>query len=197
MTRLVGALREAGLEDRAKEAAHARERAMTALDLAKWKKDSDIISLGLALFRTAIGWLTDYGLSLTRGLLVLFVFTLLFVPVYYRWGFSRAQNRKTGIVTITPEKTLESDLTGERLTTEAKVERLVPATKTERWFWATCFAGLTAVRSGIGPVNVLQLLESIFSWKAMDASGWIRKVANAQALISLSLIGCLVYAYFL
>jgi hypothetical protein len=31
----------------------------------------------------------------------------------------------------------------------------------------------------------------------MDASGWLRKVANTQALISLLLIGCLIYAYFL
>jgi uncharacterized protein YjbI with pentapeptide repeats len=197
MTRLVAALREAGLEDRAKEVAHARERAMISLDFAKWEKSSDIVSFGRGWLRLVAGCLTDYGLSLTLGLVVVLAWNLLFVPVYFGCGFSRRPDRKTGISRILPEKTLVPDPAGERLTTEDRVERLAPRTLGGRLFWSVCFAGVTAVRSGIGPFNLLEGLERFVGWKVMAVTGWLGWFANAQALVSAFIIGCLVYAYFL
>ena len=189
-------MREAGLEDRAKEVAHARERAVVSLDLAQWRK-FDVVKLGLAIFRFMAGCLTDYGLSLTSGVIILLVCTLAFVPVYFLFGFSRAANRKTGIVRIIPEKTLVAGAGGDTLTPEAKVERLAPTGWMARLFWAICFASVTAVRSGIGPFNLLELLERVFGWKVMGATGWLRGPANAQAFISFLLSACILYAYFL
>lgn len=102
MTRLVGSLREVGLEDRAKEAAHAREIALIKMDFERWQSDRDAFSAILGGFRWAAGVLTNYGLSLGRGLTILIGATLLFVPVYFIWGFSPAHDRRTGLVVTIP-----------------------------------------------------------------------------------------------
>lgn len=197
MARLVSALREANLEDRAKEAAHAHERVKVAFDLANGWRGGDVIALGWAVWRMAAGCLTDYGLSMTRGLLVFLATNLLFVPAYYLWGFSPNPARKTGIVRIRPEKSLVSSSTGEKLTDKAEVKPLRPASWQGRALWAVCFAAVTAVRSGIGSVNLLDVLDRVFGWESLAAAGWLKRLANLQALISLALIAGLVYVYFL
>lgn len=197
MASLVSALREANLENRAKEAAHAHERAATAFDLANGWRDGDIVALAWASLRMAVGRLTDYGLSLTRGLLVLLTANLVFAPAYYMWGFSPDAARKTGIVRIVPEKSLVSSSTGEKLTEAAEVKPLRPASREGRAFWALCFAAATTIRSGVGSVNLLEVLDRIFGWESLAAAGWLKRLANLQALISLALIAGLVYAYLL
>ncbi|WAX94915.1 pentapeptide repeat-containing protein [Aminobacter sp. NyZ550] len=192
LSRLVKELRDAGLDSQAKEAAHALERATVGVDLRNWKQPVKAL---WAAIRAPIGWLTDYGLALGQGFLVLVLWNAAFMPLYYRYGFSPAIDRPSGIVRIIPEKTLQSGPTGERYTTESMVVPLAPPTRLGRALWACSFTAIASVRFGIGQFNILAWLERFVSWFA--ATGWIGWAADVQSFGSAVLLASLVYAYWL
>ncbi|WP_287208459.1 pentapeptide repeat-containing protein [Mesorhizobium sp.] len=192
LSRLVKGLRDAGWDSQAKEAAHALERATVAVDLGNWNRP---VAALWALVRAAIGLLTDYGLALGQGLLVLVLWNAAFIPLYYWCGFSPALNRRSGIVRVIPEKTLQPGPTGERYTKDVTVVPLAPQTRLGRAFWASIFAGVAAVRFGIGSFSLLGLLERYVSGFA--ATGRVSWAADVQSLVSAPLLAGLVYAYWL
>ncbi|NKK62564.1 hypothetical protein GFL88_03265 [Rhizobium leguminosarum bv. viciae] len=195
MTRLVKSLREAGLEDRAKEVAHAREIVLTKIDFEKWRTDGDVSSAIMGGFRWIVGALTNYGLSLGRGIAILIGVILFFVPIYFIWGFSPAYDRPTGLVRTIPAGTLVPGSGQDTVTTDAKIERLTCSTPISRIGWSAWFSFTSTLRLGVGQVNLLEWLEKVIGLRPLGATGRLGKVANVQAFISVLLLLALAYAY--
>jgi hypothetical protein len=152
------------------------------------------------LFRiSAFDITTAYGLHPTRALLLIVVLGGILTLVYM-WPIHRAQKNPaevSGIYQIFPADRIDKTSAEPTLEKEPKVIR-VQASNWWNAFWAAAyFSLLSAVNIGFEqftPGDWIRRLQG--RQYSLEAVGWVRIVAGAQALLSVFLLAMWVLTYF-
>ncbi len=182
----------AGLSDSEREVTNSIQRNVTRDQLAS--KFPSLALIEGVLRRIGFGWTTAYGLSPERAVAEILLLGLILTPVYMLFILHPAQ--KSQIVRVFPEDRVDIVAGGSASQLERK--KVIKATSWWRALgWASYFSLLSAVNIGFeqfSPGDWIRRLQG--REYSLQAVGWARTVAGAQALISVFLLAIWVLTRF-
>jgi hypothetical protein len=190
-------LQDAGLRDDERGATYAIERTTTAEKLDASRRKPFAFLEGV--FRlVAFEWTTGYGLYPGRALLLILILGALLTPIYM-WPIlhGREQPGKiSGIYQVFPADRIDEAAADPAAASERRVIR-VQATGWKAFCAASYFSLLAAVNIGFEQFTpgdwVRRLQRQDYT---LQAVGWVRVVAGAQALLSVFLLAMWALTYF-
>jgi uncharacterized protein YjbI with pentapeptide repeats len=190
-------LQDGGLRDEEREATYAIEHATTVgkLDVSKHGP----LAFVEGVFRlVAFEWTTGYGLYPGRALLLIAILGALLTPVYV-WPILHGGTHPTkasGIYQVFPAERIDDQADDPTADHERKVIR-VQAKGFKALLSAAYFSLLSAVNIGFEqftPGDWIRRLQG--QDYSVQAVGWVRTVAGAQALLSVFLLAMWALTYF-
>jgi uncharacterized protein YjbI with pentapeptide repeats len=184
---------EAGLRDLEREATCRIERA----DTADWKGLSSAI-------RSVLRWIafdltTAYGLQPFRALLLIIGFWALFTSIYC-WPIISTPGQSeqvSGIYKILPEKRIAGPAGNPHIEPNSDVHRIHAANVQEAIPSAAYFSLLSGANIGFQQFTPGDWIRRLQRHDyELRAEGWVRRVAGAQALLSVFLLAMWVLTQF-
>jgi len=189
-------LQDAGLRDQEREATYSIEHSTTIGKLQSWPNVTRFFE---GVFRlVAFEWTTGYGLFPGRALALIVILGALLIPVYFvaiRFAGARP-SATTGIYQVFPADRIADAAAEPTMTNERRVVR-VQGKGWEAIAAAAYFSLLSAVNIGFEqftPGDWIRRLQR--RDYTLQAVGWVRVVAGAQALLSVFLLAMWALTYF-
>ena len=182
-------LQDTGLRDLEREATYSIERGRTSAQIA--------LKMGwMGFFAGIFRWLafdltTAYGLQPFRALLIIVGLWFLFIPVYcWPIGHDPGQSPSGGIYQVFPANWIGESASGQpRIEKEPVVLRVQAENLWNAVPSAVYFSLLSAVNIGFEQFTPGDWIRRLQRHEyALQAEGWVRPVAGAQALLSVFLL---------
>lgn len=181
---LLKALRDAGASTQARDLTSAKERS-EAEEL--WREG------GLWPASRSIGWftygfLTEYDRSPQYAFLWALLLVAVFAPIYFKWGFPQRASRNQ-IFKIELEGTIVASGRGYKTLDAARLQQVRPANLRERLKYSLLLSLWSAIRIGVGPINVIEgLRRAGLADRDLAVRGPIKWVAGAHTGLTVALL---------